>query len=85
MKQLTSRPAFMDAVGGDMEAWGMYQAIRKAATDQGIAFEWIVVKGICDWGFEKKKGWQPFAAAAAMDLIFTVISAPGFLTGQQQG
>lgn len=79
VKALESSPDYRKIIGGEMEAWGLYQTIALAET-KGAAFQWIVVKGICDWGFDKKKGWQPLAAAAAADLVHRVLVAPGALT-----
>ena len=63
---------FPNAIGGDMESFGIYSA----AANQGIQ-EWIVVKGICDWAYGKgkdKKHRQENAAKAAVDLCCTVFS-----------
>lgn len=67
---------FPNAIGGDMESFGVYSA----AANQGIQ-EWIVVKGICDWAYGKskdKKQRQENAADAAVDLCYTVFSQPNF-------
>lgn len=71
VKLLAKSPDYKDIIGGEMEAWGLYQAV------EGTAFQsnWIVVKGICDWGFGKGDDWQPLAAAAAADLAYFVFSA----------
>lgn len=63
--------AYPDAIGGEMEASGVYAA----ATTKGV--EWIVVKGICDWadGF-KNDDSQPIAARAAVSLVNSVLSKP---------
>lgn len=77
INKLLSSPDFEDAVGGDMEAWGLYHAVEKAETKLNKKLQWIIVKGICDWGFNKESDWQPLAAATATDLIFMVLSSPG--------
>ncbi len=67
---------FPNAIGGDMEAFGVYSA----AANQGIQ-EWIVIKGICDWAYGKskdKKRRQENAADASVDLCHTVFSQPNF-------
>lgn len=83
VKHLTESPDFRDAIGGDMEAWGLYQATGVAANKMQVAFQWIVVKGICDWGFGKSSAFQPLAAAAAADLVHAVFSAPNALPALQ--
>lgn len=80
VKALTTSNDYEDAIGGDMKAWGLFKAIETIATNSGVLMEWIVVKGICDWGFGKGDDFQPLAAAAASDLAFTVLSAPGALS-----
>lgn len=74
VKALLASPSFKDVIGGDMEAWGLYAASQKAAV-KGFSFQWIVVKGICDWAFGKNDCWQPLAAAAAANLVHSVLSA----------
>jgi len=64
------------AIGGEMEGAGLLAAgeIRKV--------EWILVKAICDWADgQKGKEHQPFAAAAAADLVVTVLNEPTVLHG----
>ncbi len=65
-----------EAVGGEMEAWGLYAAADNADV------EWIVVKSICDWadGLKDKKH-QALAAATATDLVVAVFSDATVLTG----
>lgn len=79
VSDLTRSPGFKDIVGGEMEAWGLYQAAKNALEDDHFVLHWIVVKGICDWGSGKTKGWQPLAAAAATHLVHQVFSEPGAL------
>ena len=67
---------FPNAIGGDMESFGVYSA----AANQAIQ-EWIVVKGICDWAYGKskdKKRRQENAADAAVDLCYAIFSQPNF-------
>lgn len=67
---------FPNAIGGDMESFGVYSA----AANHGIQ-EWIVVKGICDWAYGKskdKKLRQENAANAAVDLCHAVFSQRNF-------
>lgn len=65
---------FRDAIGGEMEATGVYGATEK---NDG---EWIVVKAVCDWGDGTKHDeYQPVAAAAAVSLVEAVISTPASL------
>jgi len=67
---------FPDAIGGEMEGRGLYASAVDAKVD------WILVKGICDWGDETKhNAAQPLAAAAAVDLIWAALSDAGALHG----
>jgi nucleoside phosphorylase len=59
------------AVGGDMEGAAVYTA---AATN-GI--EWIVVKGIADFGRAKTYAHQPAAAANAADFVVRMLQLGG--------
>lgn len=63
-------------IGGEMEAQGIYSISRI----QGIS-EWIIIKGICDWGYNKnnpnKEKDQEVAANAAVDYCFHVFSRSG--------
>jgi nucleoside phosphorylase/tetratricopeptide (TPR) repeat protein len=66
---------YPEAIGGEMEGSG----VVSAAPRQHV-HEWIVVKGICDWGDgTKHKRYQPVAAAAAASLLHHVFSVPGSL------
>lgn len=72
--------AFPDAVGGEMEGRGLYAAAQE------VGVPWILVKAISDWADGKKsKQDQPFAAAAAVDLVRAVLSDPGALEGLPDG
>lgn len=63
-------------IGGEMEAQGIYSMCKL----HGIT-EWIIVKGICDWGYKKdipkKDVDQKIAANAAVDYCFHVFSRDG--------
>ena len=66
--------AFEGAIGGDMESYGVAQACR------AVGVEWIVVKGVCDWGDENKDDpWQPIAAKAAVSLCLAALRNPSAL------
>ncbi|MEV0129409.1 hypothetical protein AB0H83_13260 [Dactylosporangium sp. NPDC050688] len=52
-----------DAIGGEMEAAGLYANATPAGT------RWIVIKAICDWGMNKSSEWQPVAARNAADFL----------------
>ena len=59
-----------------MEAYGIYSMCRI----HNIS-EWIIVKGICDWGYNKdnpnKENDQIMAAHAAVNFCFHVFSRDG--------
>jgi nucleoside phosphorylase len=63
-------------VGGEMEGQGIYQAIRESHTKP----DFLIIKGICDWGFKKnahatdKKKNQILAASNAANLCVSLIS-----------
>ena len=63
-------------IGGEMEAQGIYSMCRI----HGV-IEWIIIKGICDWGYNKnnpnKDKNQIMAANAAVDYCFHVFSREG--------
>lgn len=63
-------------IGGEMEAQGIYSMCRL----HGVT-EWIIVKGICDWGFKKntpdKEKDQVNAALAAVDYCHHVFLRNG--------
>ncbi|MEP6672134.1 MAG: NB-ARC domain-containing protein [Chthoniobacter sp.] len=67
---------FDRAIGGEMEAYGVAQACRS------LGLEWSVIKGVCDWGDERKAdGWQATAAAAAVSLCAAALRNPSALDG----
>lgn len=51
-------------IGGEMEGRGLYSACRRNDLS-----EWIIIKAICDWGYNKqnrrKEQWQQLAASSA--------------------
>ena len=63
-------------IGGEMEAQGIYSISRL----HGIS-EWIIIKAICDWGYNKnnpnKERDQEIAANAAVDYCYHVFSRSG--------
>lgn len=64
---------FSNAIGGEMEGYGVYSA----SANKNIT-EWIIVKGICDWADgnknENKDGNQLIAAESAVSLCEAVFS-----------
>lgn len=64
------------AIGGEMEGSGLLKALKRV--DRSI--DWIVVKGICDWGYKKnvngiqKELDQEHAAREAAELCVETIS-----------
>lgn len=61
------REAFPEAIGGEMEG----NAVAGASIYKGR--QWILIKGICDWGFDKKDGSQSIAAERACSLAVKAI------------
>lgn len=57
-----------EAVVGEMEAAGLYAAAAQAKRD------WIIVKGISDWGMEKTDTHQALAARHAADFVADLIA-----------
>ncbi|NMO57875.1 hypothetical protein HH310_42775 [Actinoplanes sp. TBRC 11911] len=57
-----------EAVAGEMEAAGLYAAAAQAKRD------WILVKGISDWGSEKTDDHQALAARNAADFVIDLIA-----------
>lgn len=54
--------AYPKAIGGEMEG----NAIASSAIHAGR--QWIMIKGICDWGMKKEDDWQALAAERACKL-----------------
>lgn len=67
-------------IGGEMEAYGIYSMCKL----HGIS-EWIIIKGICDWGYKKddpdKETHQEIAANAAADFCYHVFNRKGVFDG----
>lgn len=59
---------FPDAIGGDMEGAALYAAAAKDRVD------WIVVKGIADWGYHKTNEHQDLAAANAAEFVVRMLT-----------
>jgi nucleoside phosphorylase len=54
-------------IAGDMEAWGLSAVCHESQK------QFIMVKGICDWGFNKKKDHQQLAAKNACDFVLDAL------------
>ncbi|MEU4564337.1 hypothetical protein AB0F72_38645 [Actinoplanes sp. NPDC023936] len=67
-----------EAIAGEMEATGLYAAASQVKSD------WIIVKGISDWGVEKADDFQAAAARNAADIVADLIVqiAPGAERGR---
>lgn len=62
-------------IGGEMEAYGIYSICKL----HGVA-EWIIVKGICDWAYDKdnkKEEYQKIASKAAIDFCYHIFTRKG--------
>ncbi|HEY4007432.1 MAG TPA: hypothetical protein VGM60_19925, partial [Pseudonocardia sp.] len=64
------RVDFPDAIAGEMEA----AAVHEAAT-LGVKPDWIMVKGVSDWGYCKASHGQPQAARSAADFVTHVVAS----------
>lgn len=64
---------FPQAIGGEMESIGVCTSAAAAKVD------WIVIKGICDWGHnknnEQKEAWQRLAARNAVIVLKAAIDS----------
>lgn len=69
------RTNYADAIGNEMEASGVWAASERSDV------HWIVVKGICDWGYKKNDDYQPLAASAAVSLCKHVLKSETALDG----
>lgn len=58
---------FPDAIGGEMEGEGLISSAHRNGVD------WILVKGICDWGYDKDDENQNRAATNAIKLVDLVL------------
>lgn len=67
---------FQTAIGGEMEGRGAYNACR----NNNIS-EWIIVKGICDWGENKqtndKEKLQLLAANSVVSFLYHIFKDQG--------
>jgi nucleoside phosphorylase len=54
-------------IAGDMEAWGLSAVCHEAQT------QFIMVKGICDWGMHKEKDNQDIAARNACAFVLDAL------------
>lgn len=73
-----------EPIGGEMEAYGIYSICKL----HGVS-EWIIIKGICDWGYMKddpdKETHQEIAANAAADFCYHVFNRKGVFDGLLDG
>jgi len=61
-----------EPIGGEMEAFGIYSVCRM----HGVS-EWIIIKAICDWAYDKdtnKETYQKIASASAVDYCYHIFS-----------
>jgi len=58
-----------DAIAGEMEGGGIY------AASTVFGAQWIIVKGISDWGFDKSDVSQESAAANAATFVLSMLSS----------
>lgn len=72
-----------EAVGGEMEAAGVYAGARETETP------WIMVKAVCDWAdgnkVKNKKRRQSGAAQQAVDFALHTLSLGGFASEHATG
>lgn len=61
------REAFPDAIGGEMEGGGLLASAHRERKG------WILVKGICDWGFDKGDDYQQKSAQNAIEFVNFVL------------
>jgi nucleoside phosphorylase/ubiquinone/menaquinone biosynthesis C-methylase UbiE len=61
-----------EAIGGEMEAAGVYSAAQRELT------HWIIVKAVCDWGLGKGNEYQKIAAQNSVDFIFHALGQDAF-------
>jgi len=64
-----------EAIGGEMEGTGVYASANAAKTD------WIVVKGICDWGHKKNQADKDTCQKLAAKNAAVVLKASLNLCG----
>lgn len=66
---------FPNAVGIEMEGAGLYAGAARRGAD------WILIKGVCDWGHHKDSNAQQLAASNAVQLVVTLLNEPGIFSG----
>jgi len=66
---------FRKAVGGDMEAIALSGLISRFSATK-FTVGWIVVKGICDMGYNKTDEFQELAADSAVSLLSNIFNNP---------
>jgi len=54
-------------IAGDMEAWGLSAVCHEAQK------QFIMIKGICDWGMKKEKDYQEIAARNACNFMLDAL------------
>ncbi len=64
------REEFPDAIAGEMEGAGVYEAAT-----EGSKPDWIMVKAISDWGYQKTGEAQASAAQNAAEFVIHVIAS----------
>lgn len=72
LKSLMFEPPFEEAIGGEMEAYGLYSAANWESVSH-----WILIKGISDWGDGTKSEKDEFhyvAADNAAQFLHTLCS-----------
>jgi nucleoside phosphorylase len=74
------RKDFPDAIAGEMEGTGVYEA-----TTEEIKPDWIMVKAISDWGYDMDQGriQQAEAAGNAADFVLHVLATAGLPTRRE--
>jgi nucleoside phosphorylase len=72
----TLRSTRSQIVGGEMEGSGI------SAVCQREKVEWILIKGICDWGDNKTKEFQEEAARRAASYCLRVVQYLGTVRSQ---
>jgi nucleoside phosphorylase len=73
---LSLKERFPDAIAGEMEAVGVMSSAQRNS------IEWIVIKSICDWGYDKKKDDQELAAKNAAKFAVKVVD---FILSAERG
>jgi len=69
------KKGYPNAIGNEMEASGIWSVSAK------MKKEWIIVKGICDWGKGKTDKYRELAAASAVSLCKKVLNDSNALNG----